>query len=201
MPLEQARLLVDHRSAAGPVVTHVRGALIVSSLETLRELELLPRYRLVLAPELADTVLLSIASSWIPCDAAMAHYAACDAMSLSQDELTVVGARVASRIMGTYLGTLMRNLRPPGTSAALVALPSYHKVWDRLLQGGSCRVRLSGPKDAIIDSSGLPMFRYRYFRLGYLSLLRGAGLMLTKACYTRQLKCDDMQMSVSASWV
>ncbi|MEY4583390.1 MAG: hypothetical protein RL701_8093, partial [Pseudomonadota bacterium] len=82
-----------------------------------------------------------------------------------------------------------------------VALKHYDKLWDRLLLGGSCQIRQTGPKDAVIESRGLGMFRYRYFRVAYASLIRGAGLMFAKTFYTRVQRASDTAMVVSISWV
>jgi hypothetical protein len=176
--------------------------LIVSSLQTLRELDFFPRYIEHLPASAHDTVLFALAASWLPLEVAMAHYGACDAMGLDDRELDMIGQNVSARIMGTFLGTLLRGSRELGASAApLVALKHYDKLWDRLLLGGGCHVRQTGPKDAVIESRGLLMFRYRYFRVAYASLIRGAGLMFARTVYTRVQRSSDTAMIVSVSWV
>lgn len=202
MVASDSQLLIDHKSSAGHTVVQVRGSLIVSSLQTLRELEFFPRYLEHLPATSHDAVLLALAASWLPLDVAMAHYAACDAMRLDDAELEMIGQAVSGRIMGTFLGTLLRGSRQIGAqSAPLVALKHYDKLWDRLLMGGACNVRQTGPKDAIIESKGLPMFRYRYFRVAYASLIRGAGLMFANTFYARVQRSSDNTMTISISWV
>ena len=197
-----SQLLIDHKSSAGDTVVQVRGSLIVSSLQTLRELEFFPRYLEHLPAASHDDVLLALAASWLPLNVAMTHYAACDAMRLDDTELEMIGQAVSGRIMGTFLGTLLRGSRQIGApSAPLVALKHYDKLWDRLLVGGACNVVQTGPKDAIIESKGLPMFRYRYFRVAYASLIRGAGLMFANTFYARVQRSSDSTMIVSISWV
>jgi hypothetical protein len=197
-----SQLLIDHKSDVGPVVVKVRGSLIVSSLQTLRALDYFPRYVEHLAPSDRDKVLFALAASWLPLEVAMAHYAACDAMGLDDTELDSIGQSVSARIMGTFLGTLLRGSRQVGAhTAPLVALKHYDKLWDRLLFGGACVVQQTGPKDAIIESKGVPMFRYRYFRVAYVSLIRGAGLMFAKTFYARVLRSSNSAMVVEISWV
>jgi hypothetical protein len=198
----ERQLLTEHESAAGPTVVQVRGSLIVSSLQTLRELSHFERYLGHLHKAQHEPVLLALASSWLPLDLAMHHYGACEAMHLTEAELDAIGQHVSARIMGTFLGTLMRSSRQLGAAASpVIPLRQYHRLWDRLLLGGGCLVRSSGLKDAYIESRGVPMFRYRYFRIAYTGLIRGAGLMFAKAVYTRIRKATDESLSIDASWV
>jgi hypothetical protein len=199
-PAEQ--LLTQHESASGPRLLQVRGSLIVSSLQTLRELDLADRYLSHLPIEQHERVLFALAASWLPLELAMAHYGACEAMQLTDAELENIGQHVSTRIMGTFLGTLMRSSRKLGAGAdPHVPLRQYHRLWDRLLMGGGCTVRASGPKDASIESRGVPMFRYRYFRIAYTGLIRGAGLMFAKAVYTRIRRATDETLTIELSWV
>jgi hypothetical protein len=198
----QTEVVSHHDSANGRTVTQVRGSLIVSSLQTLRELNYLDAYLTHLPKKLHDEILFAVASSWLPVELALAHYGACEAMNLASPELEAIGQHVSSRIMGTFLGTLMRSSRDLGASATpLIPLRQYHRLWDRLLMGGGCTVRSSGIKDASIESRGVPMVRYRYFRIAYMGLIRGAGLMFAKAVYTRIGKASDTDLTIEASWV
>lgn len=191
-----------HESSAGPLVLQVRGSLIASSLQTLRELNLFDRYVKGLANEHRDPILFALASSWLPVDLAMAHYGACEAMQLPEAELLKIGEHVAGRIMGTFLGTLLRSSRQLGASATpLIPLRQYHRLWDRLLLGGGCTVQSSGLKDVTIESRGAPMFRYRYFRVAYMGLIKGAGLLFAKNVFTRVRQASDTSLTIDASWV
>lgn len=197
-----SQLLSEHASAGGPLVTQVRGSLIVSSLQTLRELGYMESYLGHLPKVHHDEVLLALATSWLPVSLALAHYGACEAMDLGDPALDAIGKHVSKRIMGTFLGTLMRSSRDfGGVASPVIPLRQYHRLWDRLLMGGGCTVRTSGMKDAYIESRGVPMFRYRYFRVAYTGLIRGAGLMFAKAVYTRIRKASDDTLSIDASWV
>jgi hypothetical protein len=193
-------LLNDHHSPHGPVVTQIRGSLIASSLQTLRELGLYERYLGCLPADQHEHVLYVLAASWVPVELALTHYAACDAMGMSDRELEDIGQHVSRRIMGTFLGTLMRNARAVVTPTS-VPLRQYPKLWDRLLLGGSCKVSMLGPKEGRIESSGVPMFRYRYFRVAYAGLIRGAGLMFRSAVYARIRKASDDALVIDVSWV
>ena len=201
MANEWPQLLVQHESTAGPKVTQVRGSLVVSSLQTLRELDLYPRYIAQLPAVWHEPVLFGLASSWLPIDVVLAHYGACDAMALAPAEMDTLGEHVAARIMGSFIGTLLRSARVTVGSAPLVGLRNYDRLWDRLLLGGGCTASLTGPKDALIESRGVPMFRYGYFRIAYAALVRAAAMPFVKTCHTRILRSTDSSTTVMLSWV
>jgi hypothetical protein len=201
--MTEGRTIVDHESAGGPRVTQVRGSLIASSLQALREFGYYERYLPGLPGSQREAVIFCVANSWLPLEVAMAHYGACDAMGLSETELNSIGEAVSNRIMGTFLGTLLRSGRTMGaTPTPWIPLKQYGRVCDRLLLGGHHAVQELGPKDAVIDSSGVPMFRYRYFRTATVGIARGAAGMFAKTCFARELPSRDPErIRVSLRWV
>jgi hypothetical protein len=198
-----AELIVDHRSATGARVTQVRGALLVSSLQALREFGYFERYAACLPPDQRDAILFCVANCWLPLDLAMTHYGACDAMGLSDSELESVGEAVSQRIMGTLLGTMLRSGRSMGaTPSPWIPLRQYGRLCERLLDGGHHRVTELGPKDALVETAGVPMFRYRYFRTATLGIIRGAAGMFAKTCFAKeQRNLDPERIQVSLRWV
>ncbi len=113
-----------------------------------------------------------------------------------------MGKHVAGRIMGTFVATLVRGSRSVGAHMRpVIILQNYHRLWDRLLEGGRCSVQMTGMKDASIESGGVPMFRFRYFRMAYAGLIRGAGMLLGSAVYTKVLRATDDAIKVNISWV
>jgi hypothetical protein len=190
--------VVTYKSPQGSRVTQVRGSLIASSLSTLRARELFERYESLLEPEYREQVLYCVAASWLPIEVAMAHYRACEAMGVSDRELDALGNEVSKRIMGTFLATMVRSARHVGSS---IPLRQYPRLWERLLIGGSCNVHLFGPKDARIESYGVPMFSYRYFRVGYAGLVRGASLLFRTASHVRIRNASADSLVLDLSWV
>jgi hypothetical protein len=184
--LSGATSILEYHSPEGPTVKHVRSTLISSSVQTLRENNLFDRYLPHLPKSFHDAVLLTIAPTWLPLDVAMAHYAACDALSLGEAELERIGESVSARIMGTFLGTLVRSSRNIGATP-LIPLKQYDRLWSRLMSGGVCVVKQTGPKDAVVQSHGVPMFEYRYFRVAYQGVVRGSLGMFAKKVITRSL--------------
>jgi hypothetical protein len=202
MSRDAPTILVDHRSAAGPLVTQVRGSLIVSSLQTLRALNLFDAYIQLLSREMHEPVLYALASTWLPVATAMAHYEACEALGLDEAALEAMGKHVGQRITGTFLATLVRGARAVGATGRPVAvLRNYDRMWERIFLGGGCTVTQTGPKDATIESRGIPMLRYRYFRAGYAALIRGAAELVGRAVYVKVLRAGDSSLVLGASWV
>lgn len=191
-------VLAEHQSSRGPNVVQVRGSLIASSLETLRQLELFDRYLKHLPVQYHDQVLFTLAASWVPVEVALVHYGACDEMQLSEPELHKIGGFVSQRIMGTFLGTLLRTARV--MVAPNSALRQYPRLWDRLLVGGGCTVTALSEKEARIDSRGVPMFRYRYFRIAYAGLIQGAAHVLGSSVQARIRKATDNSLTIDLHW-
>jgi hypothetical protein len=198
-PVPKYEVLADHQSAHGPTVLQVRGSLIASSLETIRQLGLFDRYEAHLPAQHHDAVVYVLAASWVPIDVAMAHYGACEEMQLTEPELHEIGRHVSQRIMGTFLGTLVR------TASKIIATPGmplrhYPRLWDRLLEGGGCTVSMMGSRDARIESRGVPMFRYRYFRIAYNGLIRGAASVFRSDVQTRIRNATDSALTIDLGW-
>ncbi len=203
MDVSNQRIVLQHTSANGAVARNVRGSLIASSLQTLRDLGYYDRYLKLLPPIYRDQVLFALASSWLPMEVAEAHYQACDNLGLEDVELMHMGEAVSQRIMGTYLATMMRTGRTIGTTSPWLPLGQYHRVCQRIIDGGTFMVSERGPKDAVIDTRGLALFRFRYFRVAALGIFRGAAGMFAKTCYARELpsRGGREQLLVSLSWV
>lgn len=194
------QLLIDHESTGGPKVTHVRGSLVVSSLQTLRELGHYERYLERLAAAHREVVLATLALSWVRVDTAMAHYGACDALGLKAAEYDKMVQFVAKRFVGTVFGTLMRAAQQAGVTP-LLPLGQFDRLWDRIFIGGSIRIRRTGPKDVVIDARGVPLFCYPYFRLGFFGMTQGSLLMFAKTMHGRILQSTQESVSISFSWV
>jgi hypothetical protein len=195
--------ILEFRSPEGPTVTHVRSTLISSSVQTLRENKLFDRYIANLPKQHHDTILLTMAPTWFPVALAMAHYRSCDSLELSEADLERIGESVSSRIMGTFLGTLIRSSRNVGATP-LIPLRQYDRLWTRLMTGGSCIVVQTGQKDAVVQSIGVPMFEFRYFRVAYQGVVRGSLGMFAKKVITRPVRHpggDPHTLHTGVSWV
>lgn len=194
--------MVSYTSPEGPEVTHVRSTLLSSSVKVLRERGLFDRYVELLPEEHYEAAVLTLAPVWLPIEVGMAHYQACDQLGLDDEALGEIGEVVAGRIMGTFLGHLVRSTRSLGASPWM-ALERYSMLWGRLMRGGRCEVVRLGPKDAQVTSAGMPTFRTRYFRSAYLGVVKGACGMFAKRVFVKTgtaLQLSD-HMRIEVSWV
>jgi hypothetical protein len=162
-------------------VTRCRSTLLVSSTLTLREAGLFDRYTALLAPAWREAVLQCVAGTWLPIQAAIAHYEACDALKLPPSEQARLGSLVGMRVHGTMLGAVQRLASGVGATpcAALTQLPRF---WERFFEGGGTRVVRLGPKDARVEIVGLPLARIPHFVNAQRGLLQAnAELFATRA--------------------
>jgi len=196
-------LICDHHSAAGPVVTAVRGTMLVSSVSTIRELGLYERYLACLPASMHDQVLYTLAMSWSPIEVAVAHYQACDDMGLHDDQIAEVGARVSGRFASTFLGTLLGAARGAGVDAPWLGLRAQPRSWDRMFVGGGARIERVGPKDVIGTFSGTPLARIRYYRQSFCGYYRGLAKLFGHQAHVKVIgeRADSDTLIVSGSWV
>jgi hypothetical protein len=198
-----AETICDHQSEGGPNVTHVRGTLLVASIETLKNAGHYERYLSLLAAPFREVLPFTLAHSWVPLELAMAHYGACDALALSEAELERIGELVATRFAETFLGTLLRATRNAGVDAPWIALRAQGRMWDRLYIGGHVRITRTGPKDALGEFQGLPLSQFPYFRSAYRAYYRGIAHMFVRTAYVQIARRRDAPantLTLTASW-
>jgi hypothetical protein len=168
---------------SGPVppLTLVRGTLIVASRNALEKRGYAERYFAALPEEHHASIRDMLANSWTPEPVARAHYAACDALGLSSQEVFAIGGEVGDRVRATFLGTLASIAREAGTTP-WVYLERIPRLFPRICVGGAVAIYKLGPKDARAEWYGLPGLSIPYFRTAF----RGANqsiiaLFCTKA--------------------
>ena len=196
-----AKVVLDYHAPEGPIATHVRSTLLSSSLQMIRELGYFERYVALMPKAACETILLTLAPTWLPVALADAHYAACDGLALSPSETDLVGQAVAARFMGTFLQTFVRSTRGVGGSP-WVPIKQYGRLWSRIWQGGSVLITERGPKDALIESRGLAVAKYHYFSTAYMGVIRAAGLMFASTVYVRSVRSSEPSTHLcNISWV
>ena len=125
-------------------VTQVRSTLLQSSINSLRTHGHYERYLTVVDPAYREVILGSLAPEWLPVAVAEAHYAACDALRLSPEEMQRIGEEVGDRIQGTFLGTIVKRARMLGLTP-WVLLDHFERLWGRLMVGGGVAVYRTAP--------------------------------------------------------
>jgi hypothetical protein len=157
-------------------VTRVRSTLVASSLQALRERNLVERYVAFLPRANHDEVLHSIAGSWLAIDIGLAHYRAMDALGLVPSEIYEIGGAVAVKVQGSVLATLAKLATNTGVTP-WTALAQLDRLWARVFMGGMVGVSRRGPKEAHVEVVGNPLVDIPYFRTAFRGLI-GIGLHL-----------------------
>jgi hypothetical protein len=163
--------IIAHAAVIRPL-TAVRSTLIQSSINSLKVAGHFDRYVQLLDPLHREVVLNTLAPTWLPLEAGMAHYGACDALNLDARQMRDVAERVGDRIQGTFLKALTRGARAAGITPWTL-LNHFDRIWGRLFQGGSVEVTREGPKDVTIDMRSAVIPRFEYVRVGFTGLFRG----------------------------
>jgi hypothetical protein len=161
-------------------LSHVRGSLLASSMQSLRSRGLFERYAALLLPAQRDAVLNSIAGEWLALEVAHAHYSACDALQLSVEEQMAMGRDVSRRTHETFLGMLVKMARGVGVTPWVV-FPKVNSLYMRVFRGGGMQITRLGPKDAKVETLGLSLLAIPYFRNALLGMYEaGVGLFASK---------------------
>lgn len=174
--MEQAvEVLVPHvRDYAA--VTHVRSTLLQGSLGILKERGHFDGWSAAIDSAHRTTILEAVGPVWLPIEVGMAHYAACDALKLSQHELAAIGEAVGQRVLNTFLATITKAAQQAGMNP-WTPVPYFGRAWSRMYLGGSAELRKVGPKDLEIEIRGLGLFRYAYARAAYTAQVRASLLL------------------------
>ena len=141
----------------------VRSTVMLGSIATLREAGHYDAFTAALDPAHHDTLLQAVAGTWLPLDAALAYYRACDSLRLSSDAVAKLGGATFVRVQGTLLGTVLRMANGAGVTPWTI-LPQLQRFWDRGYQGGAVQITRHGPKDAHLAVARCALVESHYYR-------------------------------------
>jgi hypothetical protein len=196
------QILITHTPASKPTTT-IRSTVLQSSIASLRQRGHFERWLTLVDPAHRETIVESLAPSWMPIEVAIAHYAACEALDLPNSEQVAMGEAVGDRIQGSFLTTLMKSARAAGYNP-LVLLSQFDRLYARLFQGGSVQLTQTGPKDAEIEVRGMQTTRFPYFRIAFTGVVR-AGIVFSgvRVGYVKQGNSSTASdtLVMHASWV
>lgn len=198
-------VLVDHVSPHGRVATDVRGMLIQSRLRKLREHGYYDDYIARLPDPHRETLVHALAASWVPVEASVAHFETLDSMMLSDAQIAHMSEPMGASFFESIFGGILRSIRNAGADAgAWIALKQADRVYGRMYQGGGVRVSQVGPKDALIEVSGLAFAHSRGFRVSHSAFVRGVVSLSTKSCFCRAQQpagAPSDSFTLALSWV
>lgn len=184
-----------------PIAASFRSTWLSSSLRALKERGLMDRYLAALPREHHEAVLTTVAGVWLPTAVATAHYQACEALALAEDEQIAIGAEVGRHAQGTVLGTAVRLARDVGVTPWTI-LERLPQVWLRIWQGGAVAIYRLGPKDARLEIAGWPCARIPYLRTAMRGVVGGLIELFCRKAYVTPLPklCGTNVLAYRISW-
>ena len=162
-------ILIRHDLSAGPV-TAVKNLVVQTSLKHLQEKGYFERYKVLVDPVVLEQLNSGVASEWTPVEIADGHYAACDKMRLSDEELAKLGQATGERLQRTSLISAKKKDQEPEVDV-WSSVGQLHRIWARHYQGGSVQVVKLGAKDMLLEILGFGLNRHRHFRYGQLTVM------------------------------
>jgi hypothetical protein len=171
---------------AVPALSAVRSTIIGSSIVSLRAHGYADRYLAGLPPEHRDIVLYTPAGVWMAVVYARAHYAACDKLELSSQEILAIGSEVARATQKSILAGILRLAKEAGTTpwALYRGCGSY---WQRSFQGSAIAIFKMGPKEARFEVTSCALCESTYWRAGLRGLLTAVSEPFAQKVYVRDL--------------
>jgi hypothetical protein len=178
---------------------NIRSTLVASSLRSLRDRGRYEDYLGVLEASWRELPGLATPGAWLPIEAGLAHYHACDRLGFTVGEQHDIGCEVGKRIHGTFLGTMIRGAKGAGVTP-WTALGQARRLYDRLFDGGACAVTKHGPKDARMELVANPLVTIPYFRNAIRGLWQVALEFFCSKAYITETGRDDTSYRVRISW-
>jgi hypothetical protein len=194
-------ILIPHTPTVLPL-TAVKNVFIQSSLVGLKANGYYDRYTKLIDPDVLSLLQSSLAPGWVPVEWATAHYEACEGLMLSAHELNTIGGQVGDRLQESVLVTSAKRVRDADFDMWDVML-SLHRMWGRLYQGVSVQVVKLGPREKLIETRGLSLFRFHYYRQTCLAAISAAYRALGARDNTVKVvsyNAKTHEMVVRTSW-
>jgi hypothetical protein len=180
----------------------VRSTVIIWSIATLREAGYYDAWHAALDPAYRDTVVQVVAGVWLPLDAALAYYRACDSLGLSSDAVAKLGGATFVRVQGTLLGTVLRMANGAGVTPWTI-VPHLQRFWNRAYQGGAAQVLRMGPKDAQLSVTRCQLGESHYYRNALRGLTASVFTLFCQKVYVHEVSGHRPEGTITfrAQWV
>jgi hypothetical protein len=181
---------------------HVRSTIVIAGLDNVKLVGRLDDYRKHLPSKHQAALLEATAASWIPLDAALAHYRACDALHLPASEQIAFGRRTLERVGETMVGTAIRMAKRAGATPWLF-FPQLQRFWMRGYDGGGVAAYKVGPKDARLDLVSFALCEVPFYRRALAGWVEGIIALFCTRVFVRERSAPDgpHSMSLRAQWV
>jgi hypothetical protein len=184
-----------------PAATEFRSTWLSASLRSLRERELFDSYLASIPDRHRDAVQGTVVGVWLPVEVAVAHYRACDALGLPQNEIFAIGCEVTRRVHGTLLSTAVRLVTEAGVTPWTI-FAQLNRIWARIWVGGAICVLKVGPKEARLEIVGWPCSASPYTRVAMRGVLTAMSDMFCSKTYVSELPrlCTSTTLGYRIAW-
>jgi hypothetical protein len=202
-PREEVIVPYPPTLASEPEATHCRSTLLAASMSSLRAHGHFDRYASALSEHHVAAITGSIAGVWLPIDVGVAHYRACDALGLPDDERLAMGGEVVRALQRTFIGTAVKAASQGIGFGPIVGLQKFTSVYGRTIKGGGARVVKIGPKDARVEFVGLPLASVSYFRVAYRGFIQAGCELFARRVVVAELAAylSPTTLAYRIAWV
>jgi hypothetical protein len=185
-----------------PVGTRFRSTWLSASVALVKERGLFAEYLKHLAPEHKDAILHPVVGQWLEAEVAVAHYRACDALGLSEEEQVTMGRDAALRVHGPVLSVAVRMAASAGVTPWL-AVSKVQSNFARIWIGGAAAIFKLGPKEARFEIAGFPPARVPYCRVALRGSLQALTALFAQKTYVSEIARlrSDLTVGYRISWV
>lgn len=185
-------------AAQVPLVSQVRGSMLVGAWGPLREEGLEERYWAALAPRSVSALRALVSQEWLPVEAALDHYEAIESLGFSEEKARRNGARNMERVQGSYVGTVLRGLGALGVVSPFTLLARSAAARDRLVRGGAMTVVRTGEREARLENHGDPFAHLRYNSAAYEGFVEASLVLVARNPVVRRLPQRGKHVSAFA---
>jgi len=170
MQTNEPLYLVNADSRSTPMLSAVRGVVVLAGWKALRARGLFERYSAIVKPEVLLALTTTTANDWIAMDVVDAHEQAFDQLDLSRDDARAIGAEMSRTLNGVLYSTLA------------------NKTWARFYRGGAVAVLKRGPRDACVEVWGDVLTPYALHREAF-----GGALLHVVASYCEKPTMNELR--------
>jgi hypothetical protein len=185
-----------------PLATGVRSTVLFTSQRALRTRGLYERYLDTLDGDHREPMRALTAGGWLPMEQALAHYSACDALSLERSVIESIGGEAGRALNQTVLAFVARLSQEAGVTP-WSALVHTNRLIARTWQGSTCGIFKLGPKEARLEWIGQPLARNPYFRVAFGGFIHGILTLFAGVVFVRDIPkcCTSSALGYRLSWV
>jgi hypothetical protein len=180
----------------------VRSTLVAAGAKSLRALGVYDRYLAALPETKRAALTMAVAGSWIPLDSMMVHYAACDALGLSDEQVVEIGRGVGSTIRDVSTA-ILKSLASGAGATPWTLFDAYGRIWSRVFLGGDASYVRHGPKDAVLLVRAFPIARFAYLRGTFCGVHERLFGIFCSKIYTQIVRTSltEQGFDLRLSWV